>query len=91
MAKYQRVQIPSQSQAGLPEPPIFDISSSRQIPAPALAPAPTPTPTHSHSHSPVKIKYYSRVGEGAEPDQNNGSGSSQKGRLQGAPATLLTG
>ena len=39
MAKYQRVQIPSQSQAGLPEPPIFDISSSRQIPAPALAPA----------------------------------------------------
>ena len=89
MAKYQRVQIPSQSQAGLPEPPIFEISRSRQIPA--LAPAPSPTTTHSYSHSPVKIKYYSRVGEGAEPDQNNGSGSSQKGRLQGAPATLLTG
>ena len=46
--------------AGLPEPPIFEISgsgsssSSRQIPAPAPSPTPTPTPTptlsHSHSH-----------------------------------------
>ena len=51
-------------QAGLPEPPIFEISgsSSRQIPAPApilLLPLPLPLPlvipghshTHSHSHS----------------------------------------
>ena len=33
--------------AGLPEPPIFEISgfSSRQIPAPARTPTPTPTLT----------------------------------------------
>ena len=39
------------SQAGMPEPPIFEIfgsgSSSRQI----QAPAPTPTPSHSQSHT----------------------------------------
>ena len=86
--------------AGLPEPPIFEISgsSSRQIPAPA------PISTHSHSHTythtigPVKIKYLQRSRSRSRtkktapaPDKNAAPAPLAKGTIiydRGVPSLL---
>ena len=79
--------------AGLPEPPIFNISGSGQIPAPTpttltrptLRPRRPPTPTLTPKITLGSRKnniFYSRIEVGEEAGQKNGSGSTQKPRIR---------